>query len=204
VVTDTQVAPWFQWHFGNGCEESDGTVRLDFARFDEFSAINQVLREVPTGQINTRAYGRLWQLRLNPKTGKIISNDCVLDRDCEFPQVPKSQVGQPWRYTYVMMHRDGVSTGEDWFGAIGRFDYKTGELIQADLGEGHYASEPLHVANPDAKATEAGWVLTVVYNAIEQRSELWIFDAQRLGEPVCRVALPATVPIGFHGTWKSS
>ncbi len=35
-------------------------------------------------------------------------------------------------------------------------------------------------------------------------SEVWVFDSDRLdSEPVCRLALPSIVPMGFHGTWRS-
>ncbi|MEL6854005.1 MAG: carotenoid oxygenase family protein [Cyanobacteria bacterium J06607_13] len=200
VVSDSRTEAWFQWHYGNGCLESDGSIRLDYVRFDNFTHINEVLREATTGRITTQAYGSLWQLRLEPKTGRILSHDCVLDRDCEFPQVPAAQTGQPWQHTYLLMHRNGVGTGDDWFGAIGRFDYASERLIQADLGTGHYGSEPMHVP---AQAG-AGWIINVVYSAIAQRSELWIFDAQTLGDPICRLALPEIIPLGFHGTWQAA
>lgn len=207
TISDSAIDPWFQWHYGNGAHDADGSIRLDYARFENFTDINEVLREVPSGRMTTKASGRLWQLRLEPKTGRVLSNDCVVDRDCEFPQAPASKVGQPWEQTYVLMHRDGVRAGEDWFGALGRFDYKTQQLLQADLGEGVYGSEPLHVANPLAsqqgKGSE-GWLLVVVYNSVDKRSELWIFAAKTLGEPICRLALPSVVPVGFHGTWQAS
>ncbi|MBE9061728.1 carotenoid oxygenase family protein [cf. Phormidesmis sp. LEGE 11477] len=205
IVSDSYADPWFQWHYGNGCTEADGSIRLDYARFDDFTHINEVLREVPSGRMKTQAYGRLWQLRLDPKTGRVLSHECVVERDCEFPQVPDSKVGQPWEQTYVLMHREGVKTGEDWFGAVGRFDYKTQQLTQADLGTGIYGSEPLHVADGQtAENASEGWLLMVVYNSVDSRSELWIFEAKGLGEPVCRLALPGVIPIGFHGTWQSS
>ena len=202
IVSESQTDAWFQWHYGNGCVDADGSVRLDFARFDDFEHINEVLREVPSGRMKTTAYGRLWQLRLDPKTGQVLSNECVIDRDCEFPQVPERQTGQPWQHTYVLMHRDGVVTGQDWFGAIGRFDYASGELLQTDLGEDRYGTEPIYVA--DRFESEKGWLLDVVYNAADERSELWIIDAQTMGEPVCQLALPGIIPLGFHGTWQAA
>ena len=200
VVAESDTEAWFQWHFGNGCVEPDGSVRLNYVRFGDFTSINELLREVPTGQMTTKATGRLWQLRLNPLTGEVLSNDCVLNRDCEFPQVPASKVGQQWRYTYVLMHRDGMSASRDWFGAIGRVDGETGALLQTDLGEGCYGSEPLHVC--DVQRPGQGWLIVVVLNAASDRSEVWILDAQALGEPVCRLALPGILPFGFHGTWR--
>lgn len=199
TISESTTDAWFQWHYGNGCVDTEGNVRLNFAKFDDFPHINQVLREVPTGNIRTKAYGRLWQLRLNPKTGKIIDNSCVLDRDCEFPQVPTAQTGQPWQHTYLMMHRDSVSTGEDWFGAVGRVD-REGKLIQTDFGENRYVSEPLHVTDKVGK----GWILVVVFDVIAHRSELHILDSDTLGDPICRIALPSIIPIGFHGTWQSA
>lgn len=202
VISQGHTDPWFQWHCGNGCVDTDGNIRLDFARFDDFTHINEVLREVAHGNMKTTAYGRLWQLRLNPKTGRVISNECVVDKDCEFPQVNAAKTGQPWQHTYVLMHREGVLTGQDWFGAIARFDYGSSKLIQADLGEGHYGSEPLPVG--DRFTPEQEWLLEVVYNALEDRSELWIFNAETLGEPVCRLALPSVIPLNFHGTWQAT
>ncbi|MEM9947575.1 MAG: carotenoid oxygenase family protein [Cyanobacteria bacterium P01_D01_bin.36] len=201
IISDERTAPWFQWHFGNGCVDKEGNVRLDFARFDDFTSINEVLREVPSGRVESVSYGRLWQLSVNPSTGKVLSSECVIEQDCEFPQVPQSQVGQPWKETYVLMHRKGVKTGEDWFGAIGKFDYETGALSTFELDEGCYGSEPLHVV--DSHNPTQGWLLEVVYNAVEGRSEVWVLDAQHLGEAVCRLALPEVVPLGFHGTWRS-
>ncbi|MEL6940266.1 MAG: carotenoid oxygenase family protein, partial [Cyanobacteria bacterium J06598_1] len=81
---------------------------------------------------------------------------------------------------------------------VGRFDYTSGILIQTDLGAECYGSEPVHVADADGK----GWLLVMVYNAEADRSELWILNAKTLGEPICCLALPSVVPLGFHGTWQ--
>lgn len=52
--------------------------------------------------------------------------------------------------------------------------------------------------------SEQGWILTVVYDGEQDRSEVWIFDSEHLDEePVCRLGLPEVIPIGFHGTWKA-
>ncbi|MGA8895431.1 MAG: carotenoid oxygenase family protein, partial [Planktothrix agardhii] len=64
-----------------------------------------------------------------------------------------------------------------------------------------YPMEPLFVQDLDHP--QQGWVLTIVYDARQNSSEVWIFDAQSLDmEPVCRLGLPRVVPNGFHGTWK--
>ena len=201
VVSRGETEPWFQWHFGNGCVEADGSVRLDLVRFSDFNQTNEYLREIATGQTHTPACGTLWQVRLNPQTSKVIEMQQVIDRCCEFPIVRPQQIGQSWRYTYLALHRPSAEIGKEWFGALARFDYQTGTLSEADLGENSYVVEPIYAA--DALNPERGWVLTVVYDGNIDRSEVWVFEEGSLNEePVCRLGLPEIIPISFHGTWK--
>ena len=125
----------------------------------------------------------------------------VLDRSSEFPVVSPQVTGQSWRYTYLALQRKTAVNGE-FFGAIGRFDYQTGTLMEADLGDNIYTVEPLYI--PDALNAEHGWIMTVVYDGNQHQSEVWIFDADRLNDsPICRLALPEIIPFSFHGTWKT-
>ncbi|MGA7935172.1 MAG: carotenoid oxygenase family protein [Kovacikia sp.] len=200
VVSRIETDPWYQWHFGNGYELADGSVVLDMARYEDFQT-NQRLKEVVTGEFQTGAIATLWQLRLDPRLGKVIDLQQVLDRSCEFPVVSLAEVGKPARYTYLNLHRKAADTRRDYFGAIARFDSKTGTLTEADLGENRYPTEPIYAA--DASDAAQGWILTVVYDGNTDRSEVWIYASDRLDhEPVCRLALPVVVPLGFHGTWK--
>ncbi|MDG1267239.1 MAG: carotenoid oxygenase family protein [Ilumatobacter sp.] len=45
-------------------------------------------------------------------------------------------------------------------------------------------------------------MLTVVYDATTDQSELHILDAEDISGPeVATIALPQRVPFGFHGNW---
>ncbi|NDJ18208.1 carotenoid oxygenase family protein [Myxacorys almedinensis] len=199
IVSQSETEPWYQWHFGNGAIDTDGNAIVNVARYESFDT-NQFLKEVSTGNTETKAGSSLWQIRLNPLSGTVIAMNKVLDRDCEFPSVNPSDVGQLWRHTYLSVRRSrDLSTG--LFDAIARFDQQTGDLVEADLGEHRYAVEPLYA--PDAVDLDQGWVVTVVYDGNTDTSEVWVFDSDRLNdEPVCRLALPEVIPMGFHGTWK--
>ncbi|NEO97649.1 MAG: hypothetical protein F6K58_02860 [Symploca sp. SIO2E9] len=203
VVSRGETEPWFQWHFGNGCVEADGAVRLDLVRFSDFRQTNEFLREVATGQTSTYNYGTLWQIRLNPQTGKVIEMQQVVNRYCEFPVVKPQQLGQPWRYTYLALLRPSAEIGRELPDTIAHFDYQTGTLTETDLGENRYVAEPIYAG--DRLNPERGWVLTVVYDGNADKSEVWVFDSDRLQEePVCRLSLPEVIPLSFHGTWKSA
>jgi carotenoid cleavage dioxygenase-like enzyme len=201
LVSRGETEPWFQWHFGNGYEDQDGSIILDVVRYSDFHQTNEFLREVATGETHTVAKGTLWQVHLNPQTGKVTATQEIVNRKCEFPVVQRSQVGQPWRYTYISLLPQRADIDKELFEAIARFDYKTGTLTEADLGENRYSSEPIHAQ--DSQNPEQGWVITVVYDGNTHSSEVWVFDSDRLDEePVCKLGLPSVIPHSFHGTWN--
>ncbi|MEL7083491.1 MAG: carotenoid oxygenase family protein [Cyanobacteria bacterium J06597_1] len=201
VVSRTAAEPWYQWHFGNGFVGDDGTLTFDTVRYPDFQT-NEFLRQVPTGVTPTYSLSTLWQVRLDPKNGKFLGTEQLCDRHCEFPTLAPQDVGQPHRYTYLAIHPDNESAPGELFRSIGRFDCETGTLTAADLGNEMYVSEPIYA--PNLEVESGGWILSTIYNSSLHRSELWVFDADRLSEePLARLALPSVVPHGFHGTWQS-
>ena len=89
------------------------------------------------------------------------------------------------------------------FGTLLQHDLKSGTTIAAKLRPGSQAGEGVFVPASTTAAEDEGWVLAVVYNALEDRSDLVILDATDFGgEPVATVALPQRVPFGFHGIWE--
>ncbi len=200
LVSRGETEPWYQWHFSNGYVNDRNSVSVDFIHYRDFQT-NQRLKEVATGQTQTPAKSTLWQVNLDPKTGKVKATQELLDRDCEFPIVPPARVGKASHSTYLSLHRQGVDTTREIYGAIARFDDRNATLTEADLGENRYPSEPIYA--PDTITPEQGWILTVVFDGNTNSSEVWVFDSEKLdGEPVCKLALPSPVPMSFHGTWK--
>jgi all-trans-8'-apo-beta-carotenal 15,15'-oxygenase len=202
LVSSFTTEPWYQWHFGNGFVDANGQIICDLVRYPDFGT-NEFLREVASGETKTEAVGTLWQLVIDPTAGKLISSEQLIDRSCEFPLVPSSQVGQAWRYTYLATHKPGAILNRELVGTIGRFDRRTNTLTTADLASHLYPTEPIHVV--DRSDPNRGWILTVIYDGEHHQSEVWIYDCDRLDEPaVCRLGLPSVIPMGFHGTWKST
>ncbi|TAF08679.1 MAG: hypothetical protein EAZ77_06610 [Nostocales cyanobacterium] len=201
VVSRGETEPWFQWHFGNGYVDDSGTVIVDFAKYADFQT-NEYLRQVATGKTQTVAKTTLTRVQINPQTGKVIEIETLLNRTCEFPSVPAKNVGKFSRYSYMSIFREGTDIEGEILNSIAGFDHQTGTLTEANLGENHYPSEPLHIQ--DAQNSHQGWVLTVVYDGNTDSSEVWIFDSQHLHEePICKLGLPSVIPHSFHGTWKT-
>ncbi|MEA5510075.1 carotenoid oxygenase family protein [Crocosphaera sp. UHCC 0190] len=200
LVSRSETDPWFQWHHTNGYVNDQGNIIVEFVRYPDFKT-NQNLKEVATGKIQTPAKGTLWEIEINPSNSQVINQQQLLDRGLDFPITPKHQTGQFWRYTYLSVHRDQANLSQEIFGAIARFDRQLNTLSIADMGENGYPSEPIFV--PNSSNSEQGWVLTVVYHGDRDRSEVRIYDSEALDhDPICCLALPHVIPLGFHGTWK--
>lgn len=201
LASKIETDAWYQWHFTNGYLDKDGLITIEFVRYQDFQT-NQYLKEVATGKTSTLAKGTLWEIKIDLPREKVIETQELLDRGCEFPVIPQHQVGQPWRYTHLSIYREGTDLAHELLNAIARFDRQTGNLSVADIGENCYPTEPIYVPHPDNP--EQGWLLTVVYDGNSDRSEVRIYQCDRLeDEPLCRLGLPSVIPPGFHGTWRS-
>ena len=199
-VSRGEADPWFQWHFGNGFVNDRGHLVFDTVRYKDFQT-NEFLKQVPSGNTPTYSLSTLWRITLNPKTGQFLDTHQLCDRHCEFPTLAPQDVGHPHRYTYLAMHPDNQSAPGELFRTLGRFDHHTETLTETMLDKGMYVSEPIYAPHPSGG--NRGWILSTIYNSGKHRSELWIFDGDRLNEaPVAQLALPSVIPIAFHGTWQ--
>ena len=76
------------------------------------------------------------------------------------------------------------------------------EVGQSSRYTYRYPMEPVFA--PDSTNPDRSYVITVVFDGDRQCSEVWILDSDRLdSEPICRLALPSIMPMGFHGIWRS-
>jgi carotenoid cleavage dioxygenase-like enzyme len=199
LISQATTEAWFQWHYTNGYVTEAGNIAIELVRYPDL-ATNQYLKEVATGKTTTEAKGTLWEIKLEPHTGKVIANTQLLDKMCEFPVINPSKVGKPWRYTYLSCHQTGVDPSQEILTAIARFDRHQQQLEITDMGINLYPAEPVYVPSQENPTT--GWLLTVVYDGNNHSSEVRIYHSDRLeADPVCRLELPEVIPPSFHGTW---
>ena len=85
-----------------------------------------------------------------------------------------------------------------------KHDLASGASVTHELGAGFQAGEPVFAASPGAVGEDEGWILTFVYDAARDKSDLVVIDATDFGKPpVARIHMPTRVPFGFHGSWMS-
>jgi all-trans-8'-apo-beta-carotenal 15,15'-oxygenase len=145
--------------------------------------------------------GQLWRFTINPKLGTV-KREMLLERSCEFPVVHPRCMGQKYRYAYI-----GAITKESGnapLQTIAKVDMQTGKQEFHSFAPRGFISEPIFVPRDrdNHSAEDAGWVLTLIFDATHNRSDLVVLDAQNItGKPLATLHLKHHVPYGLHGSF---
>jgi carotenoid cleavage dioxygenase len=139
---------------------------------------------------------RLDRWTLDPSTG-VAKAETLDDSYVELPRVDERVVGRRHRYGYAMAFDGPLHHG----GAV-KYDLDRGTIEQRSYGPDRYTDELVFVARAPDAGEDDGWLLSYVYDAAEDRSDLVILAADDFtGDPVATIHLPQRVPFGFHGNW---
>ena len=190
-VTWYDINPCYVFHPMNSYEEGDKII-LDVARFPYIWRDSAMDFPDPV----------LWRWTIDTTTGKV-HEEQVDDRPGEFPRVADSVIGLKHRYGYEMRGAEGglVSDPTTTSGGIRKYDREAGTHSDIDFGIGRQGGEPVFAPSADPKSEDDGYLMTYVYDASTDASELVIMDAQSMDNiPVATVHLPR-IPSGFHGSW---
>jgi carotenoid cleavage dioxygenase len=182
------IEPCYFYHPLNAYDLDDGRVVLDAVRHPKmFDKDKLGPNEGAT---------RLDRWTIDPTTGKVVE-ETVSDISQEFPRLNETLQGRRNRYGYGATFAPGAGHGP----AL-KHDLVAGTSEEHDYGKGRVTLEPVFVPRDGATAEDDGYVLSYVYDATTDRSDVVILDAQDFtGDPVATVHLPVRVPYGFHGNW---
>ena len=133
---------------------------------------------------------------IDPATQRV-HEDMIDDRGQEFPRIDERLVGHKHRYGYGASFGEGLEHGPAF-----KHDLDLGVSEVHDYGTGRVSLEPVFVPAHDNAAEDEGWIMSYVYDATTDSSDVVILNAQDFtGEPVAVISLPQRVPFGFHGNW---
>jgi len=184
-----EVSPCYVFHPLNAYEDEHGAVIMDVVRYPELW--RDGLFAGPPGCLHR------W--RIDVGAGRV-SEQPLDDRAIEFPRLDDRRLGLPHRYGYAVYTERGVDHGIGT--ALIKYDLRSGASAAHDFGPGRVPAEPVFVPASPAAAEDQGWLLTYVYDAARDGSDLVILDAADFtGKPVATISLPQRVPFGFHGSW---
>lgn len=187
------IDPCYVFHTLNSHEENDGQrLVLLGMRYPS-------LRDGVT--VATAAH--LWRWTIDLTTGAI-SEEQLDDHPGEFPRIDDRLAGLPADFghaTAAPVPELPQYDPNESRAAIHRYDLRKCERRQPLLRPGRFPGEAAF-APADDRPGGPGWLMTYVYDASTDRSDLVILDADNLTrEPVATIHLPRRVPAGFHGSW---
>ena len=187
--------PTLLFHTVNAYEDADGKVTLDVCGLPDTAGL-QVAVDVMFGRRPERHMPTVQRLEI--ADDKLLTMRELSATTLDFPRVAPQTLRKPHTTIY------GVSWDEDaaFMNRPTCLDVATGKTVQAPMGAEEYAGEGVLVPKRGAVSEQDAYLLSVVLNAPQQRSELRIYDAADLAaDAVCRLQLPQVVPLGFHGNW---
>jgi len=177
------IDPCYVFHALNAHDEGDQRIVLHVARYAEFGGAGPA---------------HLWRWTIDLATGTV-AEEQLDDSFCEFPRVDDRLAGQPARFghaTTAELPGSGPIPG-----ALLRYDLRTGAVVRHDFGPGRTPGEAVF-APADDRPGGPGWLITYVYDASTDTSDLVVLDTEDISaDPVATVHLPQRVPYGFHGNW---
>lgn len=196
-----EIPPCYIFHPMNAFDDGDAVV-LDVVRYARIPLFD-LGGEAPNPRPLENPEARLCRLRLDLATGAV-TDETLDDLPVEFPVTDPRYGTRPYRHGWAACRRGGHDD-RGLFNALVRYDHAAGRAVYRDLGRGRFTSEPIIAPRrPDAPEGDA-WLLAVVHDADEDRSELHVLDAIDLDRPpVAVLRCPHRIPYGFHGSWAES
>ncbi|MBV1879092.1 MAG: carotenoid oxygenase family protein [Pseudomonadales bacterium] len=191
-VTWIDIEPCYVFHPMNSYDDDDNII-MDVVRYEKTFTR-------PEDKYERSAQLIRWTINVAAGT---VDSTLLCDVDQEFPRINPAYECYPYRYGYVV-----EVGGAHGFKGLLKVDHAAGSTEVHAVGIDKAASEPIFVAagvaaSPaSAQGEDAGFILTVVYDAVTHLSELHIIDAQNFtAEAVAIIKLGARIPFGFHGNF---
>ncbi|MEE3715603.1 carotenoid oxygenase family protein [Tumidithrix elongata RA019] len=198
-LTTLETDPGFVFHHCNAFEQGDEII-LDSVCYQDYPKLEPNV-DYKNVNFDTVVPGKLCRYRIDLRTGSV-SREILLDRSCEFPTIHPRCVGQPYRYAYI--GAIAQPTGNAPLQAILKIDLATGKQEAHSFAPRGFIGEPVFVPrNASTTSVEDdGWIITLIFNAERDRSDVVILDAQNIAAaPVATLHLKHHVPYGLHGNF---
>ncbi len=199
-----QDIQWFSmdafhaFHYMNAFEEGAKLV-LHGMKSKQANLFPDLYGKIPPIKSN---YPRLtrWVFDLKAQT---VAETVLSSTPAEFPRYDERFTGVSFRHGYA------AATVRKWFteefNAIIHYDLVKKTEKTRYFGLKNTPSEPVFVPRHEHSPEGDGFILTVVFDAKYQSSNLYILDAMQIDkDPIAIIPLPQRVPNGFHGNWYSA
>jgi carotenoid cleavage dioxygenase-like enzyme len=128
----------------------------------------------------------------------------------EFPRIDDRYAMRPYRHGYLLVAdeqrpSDFRAPGLLFMNVLAHLDHTTGKNRTWWCGPASSLQEPAFVPKSATAPEGVGYILMLCNRLAELRSDLLLFDAQRVDEgPMATIRLPLKLRPGLHGNWHPS
>ena len=187
----------FIFHHGNAFEKDDKTLIIDSVCYAKLSQINpdKSYKEVNFDEL---APGQLFRFTLDLNSQKV-EKELLNTRCVEFPFINPENVGRDYRYMFIGATHDSDRNAP--LQGLLKFDLQTKEEQLYSFAPKGFAGEPVFVPKSNADGEDDAWILDLIYDSENHRSDLVIFDGKDISQPVATLHLKQHIPYGLHGSW---
>ena len=183
------IEPCFIQHVVNGYELPGDRLVLDAVRYPDFLRFDpERSRHLPN------PLGVLWRYELDLANASVVESQ-LDDMAIELPRIDERHTGRPHDCLFaVEQPSDREMRG------LRRYDLAAGTHQRFQVDPGDQNSEAVFV--PGGSAEGDGWLLSCVYRAASDTTDVVMLTAHDLAAPPQAVIrLPRRLPAGFHGSW---
>lgn len=189
-----ETEPFMMVHTINAFDDGDDVI-LDVCTFEDASIMDTV-RDALTGTLTGAGTPPFAERLTLSRSGKV-ERARLSPWPLEFPRlaggVATTASDRIYGCTFLGGAFDNIPAA---------IDTATGSVSAAPMAPGEIGGEPIPVSKRGRANETDVWLLVVVLNGNNGRSELRIYDGgDPAGGPVATAELPHVVPLHFHGTF---
>jgi all-trans-8'-apo-beta-carotenal 15,15'-oxygenase len=194
-----ETEAFFQFHFANGFEE-DGAIVVDLTRYPDFDTVGDALRNYWRSEWSADGMAALVRLRIDLATGTVERHAFPTGNANEFPRINPHYVATRHRYVYIANNPTDQGIGLQQ--RITRVDLESGASASHDFAPHGYPGEPVFIPARRGGEEDEGFVVTLVFDAAANRTQIVGLDARDVAaSPLFVARLRHHVPYSLHGTF---
>ncbi|NJM98249.1 MAG: lignostilbene-alpha,beta-dioxygenase [Phormidesmis sp. RL_2_1] len=202
LVMETEQ--WFSIHQACASEKTDGSVEIYSSGWPATTGGFLTSWGGYAPDFDAIAPTFLWQTTIHP-TAKTITHQIALgtQNNCiAHPHTHPDYETLPSRYLY-MAYCNNIGQSSPPVGYLRLDTHRQTQQLWTTHPQS-FVEEPVIVPHPQGKKEDDGWLLGLIYDHLQKRSSLAIFDLANLaGGPICRLWFTHHLAHGLHGSWIS-
>jgi carotenoid cleavage dioxygenase len=165
----------------------------------------------PFNPKQARSYLTRWTVNMNSNRDEFESSVVLTDLSGEFPRIDERYAMTAYRHGYLLVQDDtkpfelkgGRSIAGMMMNTLAHRDHATGKTETWFVGATSSLQEPCFIPRSVTSLEGDGYIVQVANRLDEMRSELLVFDAQRVAEgPIATARLSVRLRQGLHGNWE--